>query len=146
MFNTTMRKTLISAIVAAFALNMAYGISIHAKGGISGSTTPVPAGNIENAVQQVKDAAQQAKDAAETVERTYEQGKDTVSAINQKLEQSGLKTVFTKVWGGLKSFFSDEKARGLLLDTLKLSMKLVANIFTLIADALNRILGAFGGN
>ena len=51
-----------------------------------------------------------------------------------------------RVWQGTKDFFNDRTARELLLDTLKLFLRIVVNIFTIIANLLSRILSALSGN
>ena len=106
-----------------------------AQGGISGGDAAEEASvGILDRIKEVFDDS----------EKLVAQGGEIANAVTETAEKQGWKEVLGKVWGALRSFFGDETIKNLLIETAKLSLRLFANIFTLIAGALNKILEVVG--
>lgn len=113
---------------------MAPGISL-AQGGISYA---------QSAPKAPEGFLAQIKNFFASAEETTSQVRETSQDIQSQVEKSGFKEVLGKIWSALVSFFSDTSVRNLLIETAKLFLHLIANIFTLIAGALNKILEVVG--
>jgi hypothetical protein len=70
------------------------------------------------------------------------QAVQTGQDIQAKADESGWGTAVGKVWTAIKSFFADKSVQEMIWDTLKLFLRVIANIFTLIANVINKILAA----
>lgn len=104
-----------------------------AQGGISISEGQIEASR--GFLAQIKALFASAED---TANQTQEASQD----IQTRVEQSGLKGVLSKIWSGITDFFADKSMRDLVVDTLKLGLRVVANIFIIIANVIQRILAA----
>lgn len=87
---------------------------------------------------------EQARQFLGDVNAIAEQSQQASTGVEQALERSGWKETLGKVWQGIKEFFNDKNARDLLVDTIKLFFRLLANIFLLIGGVIQKVLQAFG--
>ncbi|MDO8557661.1 MAG: hypothetical protein Q7S09_00520 [bacterium] len=132
-----MKKTVL--IIAIFliisTLNAIAPKMSFAQGGISGggNTVEAPIGILDRIKGVFNDS-----------QKLVAQGGELTSTVQKTAEKQGWKEVLGKVWNALKSFFGDETIKNLLIETAKLSLRLFANVFTLIAGALNKILEVVG--
>ena len=120
---------------------------IRAQGGISLPETEQDSPNdtVSSTVGAVKGAADyigQVKDLVDDAVSVTEKGKQLTAELEDKAQETGIRAVLDKVWGGLKNFFAEKSTRDLVVDTLKLGLQLVANMFIIVANVIEKVLAA----
>lgn len=98
--------------------------------------------SIETGPQQAQ-VLEQARRFLGDVNTAVEQSQQASAGAEQALEQSGWKETLGKIWRGIKEFFSDKNARDLLMGTVILFFRLLANIFLLIGGVIQKVLQTF---
>ena len=117
-----------------------------ASGGIStdSSNQPPSTSRIENAfgltgiIEWFQKTLTSAKDISK---KSNELGN---AASEAAANQAKWQKVLGSVWSATKSFFGDEAVRNLFTETFKLSLRLLANIFTILASVFTKLTGAVG--
>lgn len=133
----TVRKSHIILTFTLLALMVLMPIITTAQGGgiISGEEEP------KNSSQGI---FERIRGIFSDVEEVSNQTKEASAQVQQAVESSGFKEILIKIWEGIKAFFADKGARDLLIDTVKLFLRLIVNIFLLIAGVIQKVMQSVG--
>lgn len=104
---------------------------VFAQGGITGT---------EESANEAVSYFDRVKDFFSKADQLTEEGKAIKEQVHQTAESQGWSKKLGSVWEAVSSFFSDKSVRAMLYDTGKLFLRLIANVFTLIAGVINKIL------
>ncbi|MDP3963372.1 MAG: hypothetical protein Q8Q39_02645 [bacterium] len=132
--------------ISAVLLPMGF---IFAQGGISGPVIEGEDGSQQTSpttlpgqVKGVSDYIDQVKGLVEEAGDVTQKGKQLTAELEDTADKAGIRPTLEKIWIGTKEFFADKTTRDLAIDTLKLGLQLIANIFVITANVIEKVLAA----